>query len=80
MKDPDTDGEDGYVPQAGRGQRPGDETGDQTNAQPGGPPDLRPRIIDSNMIFAGRQEVWIRHGAEMYRLRLTSSGRLYLSK
>ena len=76
MKDPDTDGEDGYVPHAGKGQQPGDQTGDQT----GGPTDLPPRIIDSNMIFAGRQEVWIRHGAEMYRLRLTSSGRLYLSK
>ncbi|MCA9137868.1 MAG: hemin uptake protein HemP [Planctomycetales bacterium] len=38
------------------------------------------RIVDSATILAGKSEVWIRHGREMYRLRLTSSGRLYLSK
>ena len=38
------------------------------------------RVIDSESIFAGRREVWIRHGDDMYRLRLTSSGKLYLSK
>lgn len=39
-----------------------------------------PQIIDSETLLAGHREVWIRHGEEMYRLRLTASGRLYLSK
>lgn len=38
------------------------------------------RAIDAESIFAGRREVWIRRGDDMYRLRLTSSGKLYLSK
>ncbi len=37
-------------------------------------------VIESSSLFRGRREVWIRHGVEMYRLRLTSSGKLYLSK
>jgi hemin uptake protein HemP len=40
----------------------------------------RPRIIDSAELLQGRREVWIEHGGEMYRLRLTSSGKLYLTK
>lgn len=39
-----------------------------------------PRIVDSDFILAGHREVWIRHGDEMYRLRNTSTGKLYLSK
>jgi hemin uptake protein HemP len=31
-------------------------------------------------IFQGRREVWIEHGGEMYRLRITSRGRLILTK
>jgi hemin uptake protein HemP len=31
-------------------------------------------------IFQGRREVWIEHGNEMYRLRITSKGRLILTK
>jgi hemin uptake protein HemP len=31
-------------------------------------------------LLQGRREVWIAHGEEMYRLRVTSSGRLYLTK
>lgn len=38
------------------------------------------RVVDSETILAGHREVWIRHGQAMYRLRLTASGRLYLSK
>jgi len=38
------------------------------------------RVVDSEEILAGRRDVWIRHGDDIYRLRLTSSGRLYLSK
>ncbi|MEM0925591.1 MAG: hemin uptake protein HemP [Planctomycetota bacterium] len=40
----------------------------------------RPRIIESEQILSGRREVWIRHGDEMYRLRITAAGKLYLSK
>ena len=39
-----------------------------------------PRILRSEDLFGGRREVWIEHGNEMYRLRITSAGRLYLSK
>ncbi|MEX2316607.1 MAG: hemin uptake protein HemP [Pirellulales bacterium] len=37
-------------------------------------------IYHSDELMQGRREVWIEHGSDMYRLRLTSSGRLYLTK
>lgn len=40
----------------------------------------RSLIIRSEDILQGRPEVWIEHGEEMYRLRTTSAGKLYLSK
>lgn len=40
----------------------------------------RPRIIQSKDLLQGHREVWIEHGDDMYRLRVTSSGKLYLSK
>jgi len=40
----------------------------------------RPLIIQSQQILQGRKEVWIEHGGEMYRLRLTANDKLYLSK
>jgi hemin uptake protein HemP len=40
----------------------------------------RPRIISSDELLQGRPEVWIEHGGEMYRLRLTSTGKLVLTK
>jgi hemin uptake protein HemP len=39
-----------------------------------------PLKIPSSAILCGRLEVWIEHGSEMYRLRVTSSGKLILSK
>ncbi|MGB7324014.1 MAG: hemin uptake protein HemP [Rubripirellula sp.] len=39
-----------------------------------------PRFISSREILRGRREVWIDHDGDVYRLRLTSSGKLYLSK
>lgn len=39
-----------------------------------------PLILESAELMSGRREVWIRHGDEMYRLRLTSAGKLYLTK
>ncbi len=40
----------------------------------------RPLIIPSETLLQGRSEIWIEHGDEMYRLRVTSSGKLYLTK
>jgi len=36
--------------------------------------------IESRDLFAGTREVLIRHGQEVYRLRLTSQNRLILTK
>ena len=40
------------------------------------------RVIYSSeeLLGRGRREVWIVHGAEMYCLRHTSTGKLYLTK
>jgi hemin uptake protein HemP len=37
-------------------------------------------VYCSDEILRGRKEVLIEHEGEMYRLRLTSAGRLYLTK
>jgi hemin uptake protein HemP len=39
-----------------------------------------PIIYQSEEILRGRGEVFIEHKGEMYRLRLTSAGKLYLTK
>jgi hemin uptake protein HemP len=39
-----------------------------------------PREISSEELLRGAKEIWIRHGEEMYRLRLTRSGKLILQK
>ena len=38
------------------------------------------REIASTELLHGEKEIWIRHGEEMYRLRLTKSGKLILQK
>ncbi len=40
----------------------------------------QPRLITSDELLQGRREIWIEHGDDMYRLRLTSSGKLCLTK
>jgi hemin uptake protein HemP len=40
----------------------------------------RPRVVPSRELLQGRREVWIQHGETLYRLRVTSSGKLYLTK
>lgn len=40
----------------------------------------RPLIHQSSDLLQGRQETWIEHNSEMYRLRVTSRGKLYLTK
>jgi hemin uptake protein HemP len=36
--------------------------------------------ISSEELLRGAKELWIRHGEEVYRLRLTRSGKLILQK
>ncbi|HCX68917.1 hemin uptake protein HemP [Parvibaculum sp.] len=36
--------------------------------------------LDSTDLFSGAREIVIRHGAELYRLRLTNSNKLILIK
>jgi hemin uptake protein HemP len=36
--------------------------------------------VESAAILQGRRELMIRHGAELYRLRLTASNKLILTK
>jgi hemin uptake protein HemP len=43
-------------------------------------PQEPPRILDSQEILKGQREVFIIHNGEQYRLRVTSNGRLYLTK
>jgi hemin uptake protein HemP len=43
----------------------------------GGP---SPPIIDSTALMSGRRELIIRHGEETYRLRITASNKLILTK
>ncbi|HEY2759930.1 MAG TPA: hemin uptake protein HemP [Pirellulales bacterium] len=40
----------------------------------------QPIIYSSAELLKGRREVWIEHGDQMYRLRLTSGGKLYVTK
>ncbi len=40
----------------------------------------RPAIYTSAELLQGRREAWIEHGNQMYRLRLTHAGKLYLTK
>ncbi len=46
----------------------------------GGADPSRPYVYRSADLLGGRSEAWIDHVGEMYRLRLTSSGKLYLTK
>ena len=38
------------------------------------------RVMDVNELMAGQTEVLLRHGVELYRLRLTRQNRLILTK
>ncbi len=40
----------------------------------------RPLTISSQELLQGRHELWIEHEGQLYRLRVTSRGRLYLTK
>jgi hemin uptake protein HemP len=40
----------------------------------------RPPVFSSVELLQGGREAWIEHGEQMYRLRLTAAGKLYLTK
>ncbi|MCB1734754.1 MAG: hemin uptake protein HemP [Gammaproteobacteria bacterium] len=42
--------------------------------------EMPPRELNSNALFDGQRELHIRHGGEQYRLRITRSGKLILTK
>lgn len=49
-------------------------------ANPPNKPSETPRIIQAEDLFAGQREVWIQHGDQCYRLRITAAGKLILTK
>ena len=56
---------------------------EQKKSQPkeaSGGPEEEPRIIDSREILGDQVEIMIRHGEELYRLRVTRNGKLILFK
>jgi hemin uptake protein HemP len=44
------------------------------------PAEVRPPVYSSAELLQGSREAWIEHGQQMYRLRLTHAGKLYLTK
>lgn len=51
-------------------------TGEASRAKP----ERDASSVDSNQLMAGRRELLIRHGASTYRLRVTASEKLILTK
>ncbi|MDP1841521.1 MAG: hemin uptake protein HemP [Reyranella sp.] len=43
-------------------------------------PDPSTPVVDSATLMSGRRELIIRHGVESYRLRVTASNKLILTK
>jgi hemin uptake protein HemP len=43
-------------------------------------PEPATQVVDSTTLMNGRRELIIRHGAESYRLRVTASNKLILTK
>ena len=54
-----------------RAQRPDDVVGETTDIA---------ATVDSATLMKGRRELIIRHGADTYRLRITASNKLILTK
>jgi hemin uptake protein HemP len=42
--------------------------------------EVRAPVYSSAELLQGSREAWIEHGQQMYRLRLTHAGKLYLTK
>ena len=49
-----------------------------SSAAPGQNP--HPRIVTSDALFGGAQEIVIEHGDALYRLKITRQGKLILNK
>ncbi|MSP76074.1 MAG: hemin uptake protein HemP [Rhodospirillaceae bacterium] len=52
----------------------------RTNESEAGRPDPSTPVVDSVTLMSGRRELIIRHGTESYRLRVTASNKLILTK
>jgi hemin uptake protein HemP len=63
---------------AERGSSTGAE-GDRSGQKPG-PGQDAPRRLPADALLGGRREVIILHNADEYRLRVTSNGKLILTK
>lgn len=37
-------------------------------------------VVPSDVVLQNRREIWIEHGSELYRLRITNNGKLLLTK
>ncbi len=61
------------MPQAPHSTRRPDDVGGETTDTP-------PPAVDSVTLMGGRRELIIRHGTETYRLRVTASNKLILTK
>jgi hemin uptake protein HemP len=57
-----------------------DQTSPPPQSRPGEPVPQAAKVIDSDALFRGSNEVRVRHGAEEYRLRITRQGKLILTK
>jgi hemin uptake protein HemP len=44
------------------------------------PAGIQPRKITSTELLQGKNELWIEHAGQLYRLRVTRSGKLILQK
>lgn len=62
------------------GKKPPVSTDEAPSSRRGPACDVRSRLLDSGVLFAGSSEVVISHGPEIYRLRLTKQNRLILTK
>jgi hemin uptake protein HemP len=50
-----------------------------SEAHPDGPASSTP-VVESTALMSGRRELIIRHGTDSYRLRVTASNKLILTK
>lgn len=48
--------------------------------KPGTAPSLAGEIVPSDVLMSGRRQMFISHGGDVYRLCVTSKGRLILTK
>ena len=61
-----------------RAPRPDDVVGETTDIAP--VLSVADGLVDSVTLMKGRRELIIRHGADTYRLRITASNKLILTK